>query len=236
MRFDERLTFIRDAFRFELEHEMAPLASQRNARLKNICVRLPSLEGWLDVYAAAFRTYSEQLFLRGDLPAALAILSAGIDHLREQEIEGIPSVLVAQRALLLALSGQADMARAELGKIAEIDLDVRSRVGQPWRLAEVITEALAASRLAVVDDAASMDLEQAIGRAQATGNLRSEIRFRRLRAEIMRLQGNDRAAKQELDVVSPLEERSGFRRASLLYGDTRPSAPERGIKKGALPV
>jgi LuxR family transcriptional regulator, maltose regulon positive regulatory protein len=234
VRFDERLTFIRDAFRIELEHEIAPLSSQRNARLKNICVRLPTLEGWLDVYAAAFRTYSEQLYLSGDLPAALAILSAGIDHLREQEIEGIPWALVAQRALLLALSGSVNVARAEFDKLPEAERNPKSRADQPWRLAEAITEALAVISLAAGEDSASLELEYAIGRAQATGNVRSEIRYRRLRAEMLASAGGEAAAGQELDVIGTLEARSGFRRAAILYGDTRNSVPGMGVAEGKV--
>lgn len=234
VRLDERLTFIRDAFRFELEHEMTPLGTQRMARLKNICVRLPSLEGWIDVYAAAFRTYSEQLYLSGNLSAALAILSAGIDHLREQEIEGIPWVLEAQRALLLALSGNAESARKELNKLPEAEVGAGARDVQPWRLAEVITEALAATVLVVGEGAASLDLELAIGRAEATGNVRSGIRFRRLRAEIMSSEGNLEAARHELSIVNTLEDRSGFRRSAILFGDRRPVASKHAKGRGKV--
>ena len=218
VRLDERLTYIRDAFRLELEHEMGPLDAARTARLKNICVRLPTLEGWLDVYAAAFRTYSEELYAGGDLAAALAILSAGIDHLREQEIEGIPSVLIAQRALLLALSGDAVAAGAELAALPASDLDPNARADHPWRVAEAFTEALSTIALTCGERSAPSDLVWAIGRAATTGNVRSEIRFRRLLAAFpgSSIQSAEHAA--DLDRLRELEERSGFRRSAVLYG------------------
>jgi len=217
VRLDERLTYIRDAFRLELEHEMAPLDAARSARLKNICVRLPTLEGWLDVYAAAFRTYSEQLYFNGDLAAALTILSTGIDHLLEQEIEAIPVVLAAQRALLLALAGETVAARDELAAIPAADLDPGVRPDQPWRLAEALTEASATLELASGQHSAPADLDPAIARAAASGNVRSEIRFRRLKFAFPAFARPGAAESCDIDRLRNLESRSGYQRSASLY-------------------
>jgi LuxR family maltose regulon positive regulatory protein len=229
VRLDERLTYIRDAFRLELEHEIAPLDAARSARLKNICVRLPTLEGWLDVYSAAFRTYSEQLFVGGDLAAALAILSAGVEHLREQEIEAIPSVLVAQRALLLALSGDAAAARAELTTLPAADLDPIALALHPWRVAEAFTEAQAAIHLAAGERLPPLDLDLAIDRAASSGNVRSEVRFRRLRAAFAERSTLDVDPTENDSRLRELEDRSGFRRSASLYerGDVSVSGTTR---------
>jgi len=218
VRLDERLTCIRDAFRLEIEYEMAPLDSARIARLKNICVRLPTLEGWLDVYAAAFRTYSEQLYFGGDLAAALTILSTGIDHLREQEIEAIPVVLAAQRAQLLALAGDTATARDELAAIPAEYLATGARANQPWRLAEALTEASAAIELASGQHSPPADLDHAIARAFASGNVRSEIRFRRLKCAFPEFLQPRAAPSCDRDRLRNLEDRSGYRRSAALYG------------------
>ena len=55
IRGDERLALIRGVFRLELEHEVDPMNLRDVAQLQNICIRLPRLEGWLDVYAAALK-------------------------------------------------------------------------------------------------------------------------------------------------------------------------------------
>ena len=198
--------------------EAVGLDAAHTARLKNICVRLPTLEGWLDVYAAAFRTYSEELYAGGDIAAALAILSAGIDHLREQEIEGIPSVLIAQRALLLALSGDAAAAGAELAALPASDLDPNARADHPWRVAEAFTEALSTIALTHGERSAPSDLVWAIGRAATTGNVRSEIRFRRLLAAFPGSSSPSAEHAADLGRLRELEERSGFRRSAVLYG------------------
>ncbi|MES1263788.1 MAG: hypothetical protein ABUL69_05490, partial [Peristeroidobacter soli] len=77
IRADERLTLIRDAFRLELEHERDPFEATGMARLRNLSLRLPRLEGWLDVFAAVYRTYSKKLYLGENLAAALAVIEAG---------------------------------------------------------------------------------------------------------------------------------------------------------------
>lgn len=218
VRLDERLAAIRDAFRLELEHEISPRDGRSSARLKNICIRLPTLEGWLDVYGSAFRTYSERLFLGGDLQGALAILSAGIDHLREQEIEGIPEVLAAQRVLLLALADEVPTARAEFAAIGSADLSWPLLAQRPWRTAEVLVEAAASLDLAAAEFRSEAILAWAIERAAATGNVRSEIRFRRLRALVVpsHVKGTeDEAANRER--LALLEARSGFARSREVY-------------------
>lgn len=215
VRLDERLGFIRDAFRLELEHECNPLSSVEGARLKNICTRLPTLEGWLDVYGAAFRTYSEQLYLAGDLPAAIAVLSSGIDHLLEQEIEAIPIVLMAQRAMLLALAGNIQAAREALAQVPKAALEPSARDSHPWRLSEALTEAEAVISLMSGGRVPPPGLSRAIRMAVRAGNVRSEIRFRRLWEVCSR--GDVRGHSANGRHLAQLEERSGYLRSTTLF-------------------
>jgi LuxR family transcriptional regulator, maltose regulon positive regulatory protein len=235
VRLDERLTIIRDAFRFELEHELDPRDTTHAARLKNVCVRLPTLEGWLDVYAAAYRSYSEQLFIGGDLPAALTILSVGADHVREQEIEGIPAVLGAQRALLLSLAGRVEESRAELKALASRTGEWPVHLDVPWRVTEALLEARAVIDLASDESRSLTDLSRGVERAAATGNVRSEIRLVRLRsALLLRHDGRVRAATADANRLRLLEQRTGYRRSAELYGSF--CLPSRDAGAPTVPV
>jgi LuxR family maltose regulon positive regulatory protein len=233
VRADYRLSVIRDAFRLELEHERRPGDGARRARLKNLCARLPSLEGWIDVYAAAFRTYSEALYLAGDLPAGLAVLTAGIEHLHEQDIEVTPWVLVAQRALLLALGGDVAAARTELATVPDALGTAAARDGQPWRLAEVLVEARTLLALAAGERVAPAELITGLERARASGNVRSEIRFRRLARAFVSGRSVPPAEDPRLDA---LEDRTGFRRAAVLYVPDAGAGRARLADAGAVPA
>jgi len=77
LREDERLSILRDAFRFELQHELDCTSTTDAARLGNVCRPLPHREGWPEVFAAAYRTYSEKLLLAQGLSAALSANASG---------------------------------------------------------------------------------------------------------------------------------------------------------------
>lgn len=217
VRADERLSLLRDAFKLELEHEVDPASPTTTPRLRNICVRLPRLEGWLDVFAAVYRTYSEKLFLAGDLPAALATLAVGVEHLREQEIESISTILQAQRVFLLASSGHVSDADAEMdaltkGQGTAFVLKLRS-----WRELEAFVEARAALDLAQGVCESLPLLAEQIRRAQRCGNLRSELRLRRLRILYPNVRSRNSPPCEEDSLrAEQLQKASGFRRATVL--------------------
>lgn len=211
VRADERLTLIRDAFRLEIEHELDPLDAREMPRLRNLFLRLPRLEAWLDVFAAIYRTYSEKLLLQNDLTAALAVIDAGLGHVREQQIENVGVILLCQRAFLLACAGDTDAA-------AEVLKD--QTLGHSWRQREVFVEALAMQR---APESMAL-LDEAIQHAAETGNIRSELRFRRLR--MMSAVRDDDASR-----VAELESSTGFERALILTTRQRnapPDAPQPG--------
>ncbi|HVW71253.1 MAG TPA: LuxR C-terminal-related transcriptional regulator [Steroidobacteraceae bacterium] len=220
VRADERLALIRDAFRLEIEHELDPLDVTEMSRLRNLFLRLPRLEAWLDVFAAVYRTYSEKLLLQNDLTAALAVIDAGLGHVRDQEIENVAPILLCQQACLLACCGRTAAAAAVLKDLTgERGVDFSDTL-HSWRQTEAFVEAVAMQRAAE-----SMPLlNSVIHRARRTGNIRSELRFRRLRM-MSNAQGDDAAR------VAELEASSGFRRAAILT--TRqlgvpPAAPQPG--------
>ncbi len=213
VRADERLSLLRDAFKLELEHELAPLDLAGIPRLRNIVLRLPRLEGWLDVFAAAYRTYAEKLLLAGNLRAAHMVLTGGLEHIRAQEIESVATVLIAQRAYLFAISGHSQEAVEELdglthGQGAAFVATLRS-----WREVEAFTEASVAIDLARHTLDALPMLSQAIEFAEIAGNVRSELRLRRLRISYFSVDGIDR--ESDVSKCALLETLSGFQRAAV---------------------
>ena len=221
VRADERLTLIRDAFRLEIEHELDPLDCREMPRLRNLFLRLPRLEAWLDVFAAVYRTYSEKLLLQNELTAALAVIDAGLGHVRDQEIQNVAPILLSQRAYLLACSGNATEAAAVLQELTGDRGVAFYDTLHSWRQTEAFVEALAMQH---VRPGLPL-LHEAIQRARQTGNIRSELRFRRLR--MMHNAQHDDAAR-----VAELEANSGFRRAAVL-ATGRPGGPSAASQPGA---
>jgi LuxR family maltose regulon positive regulatory protein len=205
LRGDERLTMIRDAFRLELQHEIDPADNGASARLRNICRRLPGLDGWPDVFAAAFRTYSEKLLLSGDDRPALALIDAGIDYADRQGVRSLTYILEHHRVLLLMLANNAMEARR-----AHEDLAGRALLApgfRPWRAYEAMVEARAALAFRFGDPDVAAVLGEAVDWAARHGNMRSELRFRSLRSGLGLTASDD-------DQVAMLRGRSGFHRAA----------------------
>lgn len=222
LRGDERLTMIRDAFRLELQHEIDPADNAASARLRNICRRLPGLDGWPDVFAAAFRTYSEKLLLSGDERPALALIDAGIDYADRQGVESLTYILEHHRVLLLMLANNAmDARRAYEALAGRVLLGPGFR---QWRAYEAMVEARAALALRFGDPDVEALLVEAIDWAARHGNLRSELRFRSLRSGLGLAAGGD-------DQVAMLRSRSGFRRSEHIVDRLR-RPPVMGGKGG----
>jgi LuxR family maltose regulon positive regulatory protein len=205
LRGDERLTMIRDAFRLELQHEIDPADSGASARLRNICRRLPGLDGWPDVFAAAFRTYSEKLALSGDDHAALALIDAGIDYADRQGVRSLTYILEHHRVLLLMLANNALEARRAHEGLAGRELLAPGF--RPWRTYESLVEARAALAFRFGDPDVKALLGEAVDWAARHGNLRSELRFRSLRSGLGLAAGDG-------DQIAMLRGRSGFQRAA----------------------
>lgn len=136
---DERLSVIADSFRLELEHEKVRSDFRRMDRLRTLCRRLPKLEGWPEVFAAAFRTYSEKLALCGDLNGALALLQAGKTYAERQNVASLVFIFDHQRALLLAQAGALEAAHRATE--AHAGLSATQILSLSWREMEVCVEA-----------------------------------------------------------------------------------------------
>lgn len=211
LRGDERLTMIRDAFRLELQHEIDPADNGASARLRNICRRLPGLDGWPDVFAAAFRTYSEKLVFSGDERPALALIDAGIDYADRQGVRSLTYILEHHRVLLLMLANNAMDARRAYEDLAGRELLAPGF--RPWRAYEAMVEARAALAFRFDDPDVEALLGEAIDWAASHGNLRSELRFRSLRSRL--------GLADDDGQVAMLSSRSGFRRAEHIVDRLR---------------
>ncbi len=170
LRLDPRIAVIRDAFRIELEHEDDPGDLGEAGRLRTICRKLPTLEGWPDVFYAAYRTYSEKLFLAGDTAGALALLDAGSDYARREDVAPLLFVLDHQRALIAVMAGQIALAQMTLEPYR--GQTVAAVAKRPWREIEVCVEARAAMATHRPDPTFARLLAMARRHAQQHGNMR----------------------------------------------------------------
>lgn len=146
---DIRLRVILDAFLIELDHEDDPRNFEAMGRLRTICRELPFLEGWPDLFAAAFRTFSEKLVLAGDLRGAVALLDAGLVYARREGVDPLVFILDHQRAIIHMMTG--DPATAGEAVAAYRALDDSDILNRSWREVEVCLEARALLDRAVPD-------------------------------------------------------------------------------------
>lgn len=210
LREDERLSIIRDALRFELEHEVDCTSTADAARLRNVCRLLPHREGWPEIFAAAYRTYSEKLLLAQGLSAALSALTPAEEFARRENIPALGALLLAHRVFLLVLGGARDDAQSAF---ADLSRDRRWRsdwTTLAWRESEAFLEAASAIDILCGGNASLPTLQMHIDRAEQLGAVRSELRFRHLRARVR----NEECASDPR--IALLQSSSGFERAATL--------------------
>jgi LuxR family maltose regulon positive regulatory protein len=149
IRADVRLRVVLDAFLIELDHEENPRNFEPMGRLRTICRELPFLEGWPDLFAAAFRTFSEKLVLAGDLHGALALLDAGRAYAAREGVDPLVFVLDHQRAIIHMMTGNVSAAQGAVAAYAS--LDGQGILDRSWREVEACLEARALLDQAVPD-------------------------------------------------------------------------------------
>ena len=222
LRSNERLTLVRDSFRIELEHERDPLNFDALERLRNICRRLPACDAWPDVYSAAFRTYSEKLALSGDMPAALALIEAGIIQARREGVGLLERILQYHRIVLLAMDGRSGSA------VEEADALVRSEAHlgeEHWRLIEVRAEARLALAIVSPAHAPPAPATGLLDAMERSGNVRSLLRLGRYWDAL----GPEHCNRARL---AKLETKTGYCRARLIVDRLQSNAS--GEKKAAV--
>ncbi|MBY8823460.1 helix-turn-helix transcriptional regulator [Sphingomonas colocasiae] len=175
LRADVRLRVVLDTFLIELDHEEDPRKFDAMGRLRTICRELPSLEGWPDLFAAAFRTYSEKLMLAGDAQGAVALLDAGLLYARREGVEPLVFVIEHQRAIIHMLGGDTAAARDAISAYASLesnDILVRS-----WREVEACLEARALLDQAIPDQGTALLLAAGMSHAVINDLGRCKARY-----------------------------------------------------------
>lgn len=139
--FDSGIKYLSDVISIEAHHEHLPYDLKNAPRLKNLVTRLLRAEGWIDIYAGAFRTLSEQSYLAGKIDDALHVLDLAQEFSVRNSIESLGRICLTQRGILSLLEfgpEGVDLA-ACISNTEEID-PVGDLEIVPWRIVEVECE------------------------------------------------------------------------------------------------
>ncbi|MAW82025.1 MAG: hypothetical protein CMI63_17445 [Parvularcula sp.] len=146
-----------EILKLECDHEALPLETKQFQRLANVVVSLMKGEGWLDIYASAFRTLSEKQYGASGLKEALLSLESFAAFSSKNDMRYLLDICFAERSLLLAASGRRDEAVAAFEKITGFKEDPQSYLHiAPWRAGEAVGEA---ALYLLGDNASKTDLE-----------------------------------------------------------------------------
>ncbi len=210
--FDSGIKYLNDVISIEAQHEHAPYDLKNASRLKNLVARLLSAEGWIDIYAGAFRTLSEQIYLAGSIDDALHVLDLAQDFAARNEIESLSRICIAQRAILSLLEYGAE--GVDLATCITAGDSIDPLASFPWRVVEVECELhLHLANAGLV--APAMDRVTAFRDAQlAEGNLRIASRMSALLALLRPKDG----LEGDLGILQTCLEGDRFGRATLFTG------------------
>ncbi len=175
--YDEAIKSIRDVLQFEIDHERTPFSTKSVSRLRNISTRLFRLEGWLDIYSAAFRTLSEKIAANAGADDALALLDAAIGAARESDFAMLPDVLTAQKAILLAQADRKEDAAALAAPFLARADNSEALTAAPWRVSEAVAEALLLAAPDLLNETHIAALEAYADHARQQDNKRTALRL-----------------------------------------------------------
>lgn len=190
--YDEGVKIVHDVLRFEAEHETAPFDAANIARLANLSTKLLRAEGWIDIYAGAYRTLAEKLHVSGRREEALHVLHSASAFAQENGVAHLAEICLAQEVILHTLAGRREDAARLYRQLSEGRLICPDDPRTPWRVKEAVAEAGAHLALAGagVADAAAIDALRNFFRSE--GNLRATARLSALLAAL----GDGEAAKR----------------------------------------
>tara|TARA_R110002051_G_scaffold27998_11_gene66859 strand:- start:10570 stop:13176 length:2607 start_codon:yes stop_codon:yes gene_type:complete len=213
--FDSGIKYLNDVISFEAHHEHAPYDLKNASRLKNLVARLLRAEGWIDIYAGAFRTLSEQIYLAGSIDDALHVLDLAQDFAVRNAIESLSRICTAQRTILSLLEYGVDGVDLAACATAGESIDPLAALASfPWRVVEVDCELhlhLAHAGLVVP----ALDRVTAFRDAQlAEGNFRIASRMSALLALLRPKSG----LEADLGILETCLEGDRFGRATLFAG------------------
>lgn len=211
--YDDGIRYLSDVLSIETEHEHQPQSLKRAARLKNIVTKLIKAEGWLDIYAGAFRTLADQAYLAGGGVDSLHFLELATEFASKNHVENLSRIASAQAALIHLANNDLGGAKSERAYQA-----VRSGYQPmtllqelPWRVIEAEAElalVLAHQGHLEIDDQA---FEELIDFAVERQNLRLACRISALLAILPGRENSERELEFLRGNVGPVK----FERATL---------------------
>jgi len=135
---DAGLKLISDILIAELDLEQNRLSALPR-RLSNINARLHSSEAWFDIYAAAYATASEKIYLKSGIEEALEFLNEARRHAERLALARIDGFVTSLEVTLLCLSGEGEKALRKMrgGSFPNLtDAPLSFDDGWTWREAE----------------------------------------------------------------------------------------------------
>ena len=140
--YEAGLKYVHDILSIEAMHEENPFNLRHASRLGNILPRLLRSEGWIDIYAGAFRTLSEQSFVAGALSDALHTLDVAKTFSKRNSIEALARICDLQKAILTIAAGSVgERLEVEAWCVEFDDYDPMLRLSEiSWRVVEAESE------------------------------------------------------------------------------------------------
>lgn len=181
--YDEGVKIVHDVLRFEAEHETTPFDAASAARLANLSTKLLRAEGWIDIYAGAYRTLAEKLHFSGRNEEARHVLRSASAFAAENGVAHLVEICLAQEVILTALAGRRDEAARLHGRL-DLTLLRTDAANIPWRVKEAAAEANAHLALAGAGEADRDSLTALQTAFHKEGNYRAAARLSALLAVI----------------------------------------------------
>lgn len=229
---DLGLRIVGDVLTAEIHLERNAIA-QVKGRLARVIERLHDAEAWYEIYAAAYGTAAELLFLEHGLSDTLAFLEQAQDRAEHLRLNKLVPLIDALRVTTLTLAGETGRAlRAAEGSptsFPEVGLDAGS--GAAWREVEALGTAWTRLMLRCGRyEEAQRSVGRALSFAQSRGIARMALRLNVLAAACAQATGERDLALACVSSVCGEIARTGYVRAVLREGPAiasllRSSAP-----------
>jgi LuxR family maltose regulon positive regulatory protein len=194
----------------ELDYELGRLASAR-ARSRVLGPLLARMEGWFDIYAAAFETSARLILHDEGLAAARRYLSLNRESLRRRDLGRVADLLDLVEAMIV---GEARLAGVAPGPAPRPPDALAAHAG--WREREAFALARAYDAVGAGNPVAALEaLDGLIADAARTGASRPTLRGQLLRAHVLDRLGRVDEADQAFETALVTGRETAFRRAFL---------------------
>jgi LuxR family maltose regulon positive regulatory protein len=217
---DLGLRIVGDVLTAELHLERNAIAHVKS-RLARVIERLHDAEAWYEIYASAYGTASELIFLERGLNETLGFLEQAQDRAEHLRLNKLVPLIDALRVTALTLAGETDralrVAEGSPTNFPEVGLDAGP--GAAWREVEALATAWTRLMLRCQRyEEAQRSADRAIAFAQARGIARMALRLNVLAAGCADARGERALALACMSEVCREVSRTGYVRALLREG------------------